>query len=243
MNSSLATGVSMGASIDSYGYVLQQALSLTTVGAPSLVNYEAALVADLAVLATTMGNAALAVAPLPGSALTLQTDILAALTDMQAHLSTLFDADCKANYVQVPIVSVNVDGDYVAPAAGLIYGLQTYLDGIKEVTQLVQVVDGSAMLVPVNVVIDVSVLPSYVAADVIADIEQAALEVLRGRDFNQPLYLHRMHDVVTMASKGIAYANVALTAPTHPTFVDSEGNVVTGASYVITRGTLTITEI
>ena len=243
MNSSLATGVSMGASIDSYGYALQQALSLTTSGAPSLVNYEAALVADLAVLATTMGNAALAIAPLPGSALTLQTDILAALTDMQAHLSTLFDADCKANYVQVPIVSVNVDGDYVAPAAGLIYGLQTYLDGIKEVTQLVQVVDGSAMLVPVNVVIDVSVLPSYVAADVIADIEQAALEVLRGRDFNQPLYLHRMHDVVTLASKGIAYANVAMTAPTHPTFVDSEGNVVTGASYVITRGTLTITEI
>jgi hypothetical protein len=120
--------------------------------------------------------------------------------------------------------------------------LQAYLEGIKEVTQLVQVVDGSAMLVPVDVTVAVRVLPSYVAADVLADIEQALLEILRGRDFAQSLYKQVVHDTIRAATKGMEYANVTLAAPGHESFV-VEGNVMTPASYIITRGTIALSEI
>jgi hypothetical protein len=243
ISTSLSNGGSAATKLDGYGFTLQQLLTPTGTGQATLAQYLATLTALVNSTTVTVGNAADAIAPLPGSAAQLQADILAVVVDLQAHLSTLFDADCKANYVQVPIVSVNGDGDYVAPAAGLIYGLQAYLDGIKEVTQLVQVTDGSAMLVPVDVAVAVKVVPSYVAAEVLADIEQALLEVLRGRDFAQPLYKQFVHDTIKAATKGMDYANVTLAAPGHEGFVDVDGNVMTPASYIITRGTLALSEI
>jgi len=243
ISTSLNNGSAAAGKLDGYGFTLQQLLTPTGAGQVTLAQYLIVLQDLITSTTTTVGNAADAIAPLPGSAAQLQADILAVVVDLQAYLSTLFDADCKANYVQVPIVSVNGDGDYVAPAAGLIYGLQAYLEGIKEVTQLVQVVDGSGMLVPVDVTVAVKVLPSYVAADVLADIEQALLEVLRGRDFNQPLYKQFAHDTLKAATKGMEYANVTLTAPGHEAFVDADGNVVPPASYIIKRGVLALTEI
>jgi hypothetical protein len=243
ISTSLSNGGAAATKLDGYGFAMQQLLTPTGEGQVTMAQYLTTLLGLAGTAVTAVGNAAEAIAPLPGSAAQLQADILAVLVDLQAHLSTLFDADCKANYVQVPIVSVNGDGDYVAPAAGLIYGMQAYIDGIKEVTQLVQVTDGSAMLVPVDVAVAVKVLPSYVAAEVLADIEQALLEVLRGRDFNQPLYKQTVHDTIKAATKGMDYANVTLAAPGHEGFVDVDGNVMTPASYIIKRGTLALSEI
>jgi hypothetical protein len=246
ITSAFATGQGQGIAIDGQGQALQAAL--TPVGAvgsgtASLNQYTLEATTALTDQAVILGNLATTVDPLPGLAAAMQTTADGFLTQMRAHLSVLFDADCKSNYVQVPIVSLNGDGDYVAPAAGLIRGLQTYLDGIKEVTQLVEVIDGSAFLVPVTIAVQAKVGPAYVAAEVLSDLEAAGVDLLRGRDFDNPLYYQTLRKTLADASHGTTYLDVQVTCQAYPAWVDAEYNVWPPAGYIITRGALTVTEI
>jgi hypothetical protein len=242
MRSSFANGLSIATQVGQDGYSLDRGMNDTTAGITSLVNLETAVRASCVTLNNLLNDLVAVITGITGLSQALSMAILGVVEDIQIHTSLLFDADCKANYVQVPIVTINGSGDYVSPASGLIYGLQAYLESRKEVTQLVQVVDGSDMLVPTNVTIEVGVLEGYVVADVLADVYQTVLEILRGRDFNQPLYINAMHKAITAATHGIDFANVSFATPGH-LLVDAHGNVITPASYIITRGTVAVTEV
>ena len=179
-----------------------------------------------------------------GNAATLDTDVNAQLSLMHTRIGALFSEDCMSNYVQVPILSLDSDGNYIAPSVGLMAGLQTYLNSIKEVTQQVEVVDGSSILVPAQIEMSLKVLEAYVAAEVKSKIEATVVGLLKGRSFNTPLYLSDLYRVVKAASNGIDYVNIEITGPTLvPSVIDSKGNLVPAANQVIVLGSLTITLI
>jgi hypothetical protein len=176
-----------------------------------------------------------------GAAATLESDIAVVLADMHLRIGELFADDCMSNYVQVPILALDVEGNYTSPSVGLITALQAYLDGIKEVTQQVEVVDGSPILLPAEIEVDVRVHEAYVEAEVVSAIETTIIGLLKGRNFNQPLYVSDLYDNVMASSNGISYVNIDIVGPTTwvPNPFDSEGNLIGQPSNIITLGSLT----
>jgi hypothetical protein len=243
MRTSIETGKAVAGAIDGVAVVMSDAISLTGNGVQSIAQSESVLTSLQVTENALLSSIAVTFAPIPGLALQLKNDVNGVVEDIQTYTSELFDADCKVNYVQVPIVSVNGDGDYVSPASGLIQGLQAYLETTKEVTQLVKVVDGGDMLVPVDITVELSLSKGVVGADKVSAVEAALIALLRGRDFNQPLYMQTVRDKVSASADGIVYANVHVSAPGHAEYVDGDGNVVTPASFIITRGTVSVVEV
>lgn len=180
---------------------------------------------------------------LVGTAQALKDGIDPVLNDMQARIGELFSDDCLSNYVQVPILARDADGNFVAPSVGLIEGLQVYLDGIKEVTQQVEVIDGSPVLVPAQIRIQALIGPAYIYAEEIAKVRAAVIELLKDRDFNTPLYLSQLYDVAKKASVGFVHVNITIQGPVE--FIDAGGNLVPPENRIITLavGGLTIEQI
>jgi hypothetical protein len=178
-----------------------------------------------------------------GAAEVLRTDIGGVLLSMQSRIGTLFSADCLSNYVQVPILAQDANGNYVAPSSGLIVGLQNYLDGVKEVTQQVEVIDGSPVLVPTRIEVQVLVGPSYIYDEEVAKVRSALIELLKARDFDTPLYLSQLYSTVKKASSGFTYVNIRIVEPVE--FIDSGGNLVPPENRIITLALngLTITRL
>ena len=176
-----------------------------------------------------------------GAAETLQSDIGVILTDMHTRIGEIFSDDCMSNYVQVPILALDIEGNYVAPSVGLTIALQAYLDGIKEVTQQVEVVDGSSILLPAEIAVVVRVSEGAVEAEVLSAINKTIVGMLKGRDFNQPLYLDALYENAKASANGIEYLNIEITGPiVVPPAIDSEGNLIGQPYNVITLGSLTV---
>lgn len=172
-----------------------------------------------------------------GQAIMLESAVLDILSLMHDRIGELFDADCLSNYVQVPILAYNAEGDYVSPSAGLILGLQTYLNSAKEVTQDVEVIDGSFNLVPAQISVQVKVMTEFVPSEVTSQISATIAGILRGRNFNEPLYLDWLYKNVKTIP-GIEYVNIEITGPVAE--LDSQGNLVPAPTKIITFGTLNI---
>lgn len=200
----------------------------------------AAALADLTVMQTTLETSTSSIA---GQAAALEVNINAQTAAMRARIATLFSDDCMSNYVQVPILSLDADGAYVAPSVGLIMGLQAYLDGIKEVTQQVEVIDGTPALSQATIEVELMVGTAYVYAEEAAKVQAAVFQLLKGRDFNQPLYLSDLYRVVEAASVGIDYVNIHITGPVAE--LDSDGNLVPAPNKIIKLAVsgLTITNL
>jgi hypothetical protein len=186
----------------------------------------AAPLVDITVQVNTMDAAATA----------LDAGVGPDLTAMQARVGELFDASCRANLVQVPILSVDADGEYIAPPSGLMASLQVYLDTKKEVTQYVEVIDGSTGLVPVDILVSVKVGAAYTVAEVISAIDATVRGIMRGRDYAQPLYLSDLYRYIRECSDGIEYATVQIVGSVG-------GNLIPAATEILVMGTLTITEV
>jgi len=181
-------------------------------------------------------------ASLSGISNTLSSDIQAVLDLMHARIGELFSEDCLSNYVQVPVLSTDLDGNYTSPSIGLRAALQRYLNDAKEVTQVVEVVDGSPVLVPAEIEIRMSILDSYVPSEVKSKVESVVVGLLKGRDFDSPLYLSDLYDVVNGASAGIDYVNISIVGPILiPSVIDAKGNLVTAENQVIVYGSLSVT--
>jgi hypothetical protein len=180
---------------------------------------------------------------LVGTAQALKDDIDPVLNSMQVRIGELFSDDCLSNYVQVPILAKDADGNFAAPSVGLINGLQAYLDGIKEVTQQVEVIDGAPILVPAQIKIQAVIGPAYIYAEEIAKVRSAVIELLKDRDFNSPLYLSQLYDTVKKASIGFTYVNITIQGPV--LYLDAGGNLVPPENRIITLavGGLTIEQI
>ena len=209
----------------------------------SLPAIEAEVAAEVAALTTGLTTLATETATIQGTAAALEASIVGETASMRARIATLFSDDCLSNYVQVPILALDADGNYVAPSIGLIVGLQTYLDGVKEVTQQVDVVDGSSALCQASLSVDLLTGPAYVYEEEEAKVQQAFITLLKGRDFDQPLYLSDLYKAAGAASTGIVYINIRITGPVADR--DADGNLVPDPNRIIVlaSGGLTFTKL
>ncbi len=187
-------------------------------------------------LAAPIADVTAQVAAMDAAATALEAGVQPELLAMQARIGELFDASCRANVVQVPILSVDADGEYIAPPSGLMASLQAHLDTKKEVTQYVEVIDGSTGLVPVDILVSVKVNTAYTGSEVRSAIDATVRGIMRGRDYAEPLYLSDLYRYVRACSDGVEYATVQIVGSVG-------GNIVPAPTEILVMGTLTITEI
>ena len=171
-------------------------------------------------------------------AVVLQTSIGADITSIDTHMELILTDDCMNNYVQVPILATDLEGNYTSPSLGLKAALQTELDSIKEVTQIVDVIDGVSILIPANIAITMSVLDGFIFSEVESQVRSNVIRLLKGRDFNSPLYLSDTYGVIKSIS-GISYVNIAISS-SFSTLIDSKGNLITEENQVVVLGTLSV---
>jgi hypothetical protein len=195
------------------------------------------IVSQISSLAIHISNIQSTLSSIGGNFDSLSSQIHSIMSDMKDRIGVLFSDDCLSNYVQVPILSLDLDGNYSSPSIGLRSALQEYLDGIKEVTQVVEVVDGISVLILADISIKVKIIEAYVISEVKSQIESVVISLLKGREFNQPLYLSDLYDIVTESSAGINYVNISITGPTDY-LVD--GNLIPDSNQVIVLGSLVI---
>ncbi len=215
-------------------------------------------VADANVGIATIDNALTA----QSTELAAQTTTLAAIvtrvnTDfenlVQDQLDAIFDHvdgfladDCKANLVQVPILTRDVNGFLTAPPVALMRSLEAYLEARKEVTQVVEVVSGEVYLVAADITGTIGIRDGYVQATVLSNVRKALDDLLRVRDFGKSLRLSDLYASIvpdpTTGQKGvdgIMYAVFKITGPAIS--LDGDGNLVIEKKQVVTKGTVTLT--
>ncbi len=180
---------------------------------------------------------------LSGSAASMSDEINAIVASMRDRIAEIFEDECQSNFVQVPILSADSDGNYVSPSVGLRGSLQQYLDTVKEVTQVVEVVDGSYILVPADINVEMEIWPVYVNDEVVAQVERVISRLLKGRRFEQPLYLSDLYEVIKLSSNGIKRFNVEIVGPVSTPSVIDNGNLVPGDDKVIVEGVVNVSVV
>lgn len=175
-----------------------------------------------------------------------QTDTVSSyLSLIEEHQNKILADDCKANLVSVPILQFDSSGFYTGASLGLVSSLQTKLDGIKEVSQVVEVSSGENLLLPVVIEISLGVFSTFTISLVEANVNTAVDALLRGRDFGISLYLSDVYKVVR-AVAGVSFTNITLLGHLVEgvlisTSIDAKGNLIVGEQQILTKGTTTIT--
>lgn len=201
--------------------------------ATDILTQQASAVTQAEALSTVVGTLVLDIGSIATSGLTF---------DINEHVNSFVSADCQANLVEVPVLTLDADGFYAVPTNGLMKSLQTYLDLTKEVSQVVKVTGAAAQLVLANLTVKCGIVIGYVEATVLAQVQAAILNVLRGRAFGAKLFLDELYGPVAPSTgniQGLASVNIKITNAT----VDADGNLPVSPSQVVTRGTITVVEI
>jgi len=162
------------------------------------------------------------------------------------HVDGFLADDCKANLVQVPILTRDVDGFLTEPPIALQRSLEAYLNARKEITQVVEVMSGGAFLVRAVIEGRIGIRAGYIQATVLSNVRKAIDDLLRVRAFGKSLRLSDLYAAIVpdpstgqKGVDGISYAVFRITGPSD--MIDADGNLVIQAKQVITRGTVTIT--
>ena len=181
-----------------------------------------------------------------GMQTSFETSIETQLQAIYDHVDGFLSSNCKSNLVQVPILTLDVDGFFQAPSTVLMRSLEAYLRARKEVTQSVEVVSGEAWLVRADIVGTIGVIEGYVQSTVLSNVLKAIDDLLRGRRFGNSL---RLSDVYTSIQpdpmtgmggvEGVDYAVFTITGPV--AFLNPSGNLVISEKYVISKGMVTLT--
>lgn len=246
-----ALSASIGAGADSMTTVVQaiQSIVLNEIGISVLTPNS--IVKDMQDRITSqLGQIGTSVAPYSALYLQLQTILAASglaqdqvaenLDAIEVHVDKFLSADCKANLVVVPILARDAAGFYAGPSNGLIQSVQNYLDGIKEVTQTVEVTSGSLFLVPAVIRVRLAVRVGISEQVTQASAATVVDGILRDRAFGASLFLSDLVEPLR-ALAGVAFVNVTLEGyrPVGSLVVlndklDTDGNLVVRDSEVIT---------
>ena len=162
------------------------------------------------------------------------------LQDLKDHLSVVFGSDCDANLITVPVLAYDGDGNYQAPSTGLRNELEMYLQGIADVAHLVNVVDGSADIILVDVTVNLKQADAYVFSEVSSSIKVAITAEMKKRAFGSSLYLNKVYRLSESVT-GVEDFDLSLSADSD--YEDDAGNIICPAGKVLALGTLTISPL
>lgn len=134
-------------------------------------------------------------------------------TRLRNYFDQILSSNCEANVVIAQILAADSIGRYVVAPAGLVAGLDTFLNSICESTVRCVVADGSVNLLSVSVTATVGVLPTYTSTilqtQIRDNVRTAIQNVLIGRDFGVSLRIADLYNAVD-AVTGVSYSDISL---------------------------------
>jgi hypothetical protein len=155
----------------------------------------------------------------------------------------IYSAACKANLVEVQILTEDATGRYIAPTVGLAQALKAELDSMKESTVQILVFDGSRTLFVVNANVAIKVIDGYDTVVVGNTVKLAVEDHLLHRLYGESVRISDVYAIVE-AVEGVKYSHVSFTVPTAPAKVNpTTGDVDITDFEVVTLGTVTVTLI
>lgn len=171
------------------------------------------------------------------------------ITALSGHLDENLSDSCRANEVQVKVLSKDAARKYVNPLTSTKDGLAAELEGKKDITHTISVVDGLSDVIDAVVKIQVKVDENAVEEDVVAGIfdalaknDVAPLGILVEREFNKPLYIWEIdgavRETVENAETSINFLNITIEGPAQ--YLDSDGNLISPTGTVIQVGSVTV---
>lgn len=227
-NSNVATEVT-SITTESGTVRAQNALATTSLGTSATAATDAAT--DSASIRTSVVTISAANA-------SVEDDIQTATTAIFNHVDAFLSDDCKANLVTVPILTRDAGGFYAAPSVGLVESLQAYLDARKDVTHTISVTSGVNFLVAAVITVRLGVYRGFSIEVVRTAVESAIDGILRGRGFNESLYVLDVERAIDLVD-GVRFSNVTITGPVQK--LDADGNLIILNREVITKGSVTVT--
>ena len=161
------------------------------------------------------------------------------------HVDGFLSADCKANLVQVPILTRDANGFLIGPPIALVRSLQTFLEARKEITQDPEVVSGEPFLVRAEITGTIGVLKGFVHATVVSNVRKAVDEILRVRKYGASLRKSDLDAAVAPNPQtglggipGVKYVVFKILGPTD--FLDNDNNLIIDERFCITKDTVTL---
>ena len=221
---------------------IASSVGIVSTSSTDLSTYQSTASTQLTAAATNVTSAGSAVDSMVQTIDGINNDIDDLADQIATHVDSFLSSDCQSNLIEVPVLTLDSDGFYVAPTIALINALQSELDGRKEITQVVKVISGESVLIKADISIHIGILQGYVEATVRSQAEAAVLAVLKKRDFGKNLKISEVYWVLDPDQgrvDGINFVNITFTGPTGK--IDGNGNVVATDSEVVTRGTITVT--
>jgi hypothetical protein len=190
-------------------------------------------------------------------ALTIPAAIEAEVDALELYLDEHLSGECKANIVIVQCLVTDEDGFYAAPTQVLLTAVKTDLEDHNVVPTTISTVSGYYNMVAVNMTVELKIADQYLYNTVKALVETAIDTLLKGRDYDEDLFRSDYYNIVVPNQDGVggitgvSYANITITSTTFPDpantgtapSVDSNGNLLVNEDQIITKGTITYSEI
>lgn len=160
-----------------------------------------------------------------------------------SHVDSILSDECKANLVEVPILTLDSDGFYTGPSIALIRALQSYLDARKEPTVTIRVMSGESALVLVDMTVQLGVGPGVVKPKAISTANAIIDGLLKQRDFGASLYRSQVTDDLMDGVDGLEWVNVVLEYPEDTDKIDEYGNLIIDDLEVVSKGTVSVVAV
>jgi hypothetical protein len=150
-----------------------------------------------------------------GNYLLMQASFQNTLNNIRTYWNEVVSGTCKANVVQIGVLSTDAYGRYQAPSAALLAGLTTYLESKKEATVDVVAFDGVVYTIPLDMKIEVQRNTGYTKDNVYTNVNNAILAYLRTLNFGDPLRLGDSYQVVE-GVEGVKFSRITIVSPANP---------------------------
>ena len=192
---------------------------------------------DTAAITTEAGEVQIHLDTIEAAVVDPAVTVNEACDEIYSHVDALLSDDCKANLVEVPILTLDPDGFYIGPSIALINSLQVYLDARKEPTVTIKVYSGEEAVVEVDVDIELGVSSGVVKPKAVSTAQSIVEGLLKGRVFGASLYKSQVTDALMDGVDGLEWVNVTMS---YESLVNAKGNLVISALQVISKGDVTI---
>lgn len=167
------------------------------------------------------------------------SEIQGGVSGLSSYLSQVFSDTSKANNVQVVVLAVDANNNYIAPSLTLIDTVQQKLQSIADAVVTVNVVDGSSKIVPATLVINYGLSPTAVQSDVEQQMSVALSQsvnpfgLMVRRPVGLSLYLSDIQDSIraNTSSGDVIFIDPHITIPAN--LLDSDGNLIIAKQQVI----------
>ena len=137
------------------------------------------------------------------------------IENIRTYWESVVSGGCRANIVEVAILTTDAEGRYRSPSAALLNSLTAHLESLKEATVDVLAFDGTIFLVPLDLDISIKRVTGYAKAAVSTAVQTAISDFLRSKNFGDPVRSGDLSQTVE-GVEGVDYSRIRYTFPVDP---------------------------